>query len=651
MNTTGGFTMFAAFRQCLDAITRRQRSIAKSRKARRAIGLYQRFMRFEALEDRSLLSTFNVVNLADSGNGSLRAAVLAAEANPGADVIHFARQLHGTITLTTGELVISSDLTIQGPGADRLSVSGNDTSRIFNVVGGSGEAERIQVSIAGLKVTHGRADQGAGINHEGFAELTLAQMEIADNLALAFISGGGAVRTVGTGAQLAIMDSLIADNRVEGVEGSFITFGGAILVELATATIQRSTISGNRLTGAPEGGSAIGGGIFSSDGATMTIVSSAIKGNLALGGPGGGEAAGGGIVNAFGSTLHVQKSVLSGNEARGTDGPSIGQAIGGAISSSFGSSAYISDSVLSGNRAVAGGGGFNDADDTSVATAFGGAIPSDTYLEVTRSTLINNQAIGGNQATHLAPTTADVGAAHGGAILVGFGGEAIIRDSAILYNKAVGGNGNTGSGPVGFVGSATGGGIDNSTDLAVFGAPSSPPRLTVINTSLVGNEAIGGNNNTSAGGQLLVGAGLGGGIANYLGGITQISRSVLSGNRAVGGAGGLGAGGGLFKGVSTISMDDVPILVPSQVNVTRSILTLNVAQGGAGAEGLGGGAYNGADSQLALEDSLVTFNCAKGGPPGGQGIGGGIYNLGTFTVDTLSILQKNSATSNDNLFG
>ena len=68
---------------------------------------------FDILEDRLTPSTFVVENLADAGDGSLRAAILAAEANPGADVIRFAGQVRGTITLTTGELDVRSDLAMR----------------------------------------------------------------------------------------------------------------------------------------------------------------------------------------------------------------------------------------------------------------------------------------------------------------------------------------------------------------------------------------------------------------------------------------------------------------------------------------------------------------------------------------------------------
>src|SRR5260370_22893414 len=69
----------------------------------------------EVLEDRTLPSTFTVLNLHDSGAGSLRQAVLDANADVGPNVIGFAHGLHGTILLTSGELSITHHLTITRP--------------------------------------------------------------------------------------------------------------------------------------------------------------------------------------------------------------------------------------------------------------------------------------------------------------------------------------------------------------------------------------------------------------------------------------------------------------------------------------------------------------------------------------------------------
>src|SRR5437899_1079279 len=87
------------------------------RRPRRTVTPRRSFVpHLEPLEDRTVPSTFTVTNLLDSGTGSLRAAIVAANTHPGADVIQFAGGLTGTITLTStnGELKITDTLTIDG---------------------------------------------------------------------------------------------------------------------------------------------------------------------------------------------------------------------------------------------------------------------------------------------------------------------------------------------------------------------------------------------------------------------------------------------------------------------------------------------------------------------------------------------------------
>src|SRR5262245_57336288 len=70
----------------------------------------------ELLEDRCLPSTLTVTSDADdNGKGTLRSAVGAAK---GGDVIQFNLKAGATIKLTAGEIVISKNITIKGPGAD-----------------------------------------------------------------------------------------------------------------------------------------------------------------------------------------------------------------------------------------------------------------------------------------------------------------------------------------------------------------------------------------------------------------------------------------------------------------------------------------------------------------------------------------------------
>src|SRR5262249_7607843 len=72
----------------------------RARRAGSAIPQRSFLPQLTVLEDRTVPSTFTVTNLLDSGAGSLRQAVLDANAHAGANVIRFKDGLHGTIKLT-----------------------------------------------------------------------------------------------------------------------------------------------------------------------------------------------------------------------------------------------------------------------------------------------------------------------------------------------------------------------------------------------------------------------------------------------------------------------------------------------------------------------------------------------------------------------
>ena len=110
-----------------------------------------------------------VTSMADDGDGTctdagvndgctLREAI--AFASSGA-VITFGPGVTGTITLAQGELSIDKTLTVSGPGAKSLAVSGNQASRVFNITGG------VAVTLAGLTVTGGADGDGGGIANDG----------------------------------------------------------------------------------------------------------------------------------------------------------------------------------------------------------------------------------------------------------------------------------------------------------------------------------------------------------------------------------------------------------------------------------------------------------------------------------------------------
>src|SRR5262245_51732246 len=251
----------------------------------------------EHLEDRTVPSTFTVLNLADSGLDSLREAVLAANALPGADVIDFAPAARdGTITLTSGQLSITDDLTIDGPGADRLAVSGNDTNRVFQISSG------VAVGIDDLTITHGRANNGGGIWNAG-GSLSLNHVIVSQN-------------------------QVLGDPGTQGQGGGVFNQGG-------TLTALHCTFSGNVVVGGRRLGPFVtqgrGGGINSDQGATTRVSHSTFSDNRAIGGTGaapgilGSQGAGGGLFNGPRSTLLVSHSTFTRNLAIGAVG-STGQA-------------------------------------------------------------------------------------------------------------------------------------------------------------------------------------------------------------------------------------------------------------------------------------------------------------------------------------
>src|SRR5262249_31230931 len=108
--------------------------------------------RLQILEDRTLPSNFPVTSLADSGPGSLRQAILDANAAGSDNSITFA--VTGSITLASALPDLSSNLEIEGPGVSSLTVArssatGTPDFSIFTVAGGT------TVTVDGLTIHHG----------------------------------------------------------------------------------------------------------------------------------------------------------------------------------------------------------------------------------------------------------------------------------------------------------------------------------------------------------------------------------------------------------------------------------------------------------------------------------------------------------------
>jgi hypothetical protein len=579
----------------------------------------------ERLERRALFSTFTVQNLADSGGGSLREAILGANATPGADAVGFAGGLTGTIALTTGQLNITDHLTIDGPGAEQLAVSGSQLGRVFRISGPVG------VCIAGLTITDARAvgasADGGGILNSG-GTLTLDRVTLSHNNVVGTGSGqarGGAVANV-LGATLTVIDSMFTENRALGGAGGGGN-GGGIFNLSSTLTVTGSTFAHNQAVGGGNGGAALGGGVTSTTGATATITDCTFVGNQAVAGNDGtgeGFGRGGGVVN-FGSTMTVANSLILDNLAQGGSGlirpgPRVGFASAGGIFNTNGATLLLSGSTVSGNHAVGGSGNTCTGGNGFIGNAQGGGLTNVGTSTITDSLFEENQARGGNDNRGDGVGHQFVGTGFGGGIATTAGDptgnpcQLTLQNVTVRHNRAVGGNGNTAGT---FVNAGIGGGIasngsNNNTLL------SSGCTVTLENSTVSKNHAVGGDG----------GDGLGGAIANVLGGVFNIARSTMDRNHAQGGdvvaavSGGNGLGGGIHNGAASTHSSNLG--VPTVLTVQQSSLTQNKAQAGADASG-------GSD---------------------GLGVGGGVYNLGQLAVGPLTLIGKNQATaSDDDLFG
>lgn len=263
---------------------------------------------------------FPVTNTKDSGAGSLRAAIIAANSHVGADSIPI--EATGTIELQEALQVIISPVSIFGPGADQLEVRRAGAAGTgFSVFGFSTDAGGSYLS--GLTVSNGRAAFGGGIrNAEG--SLTLSGVRVRGNEAVA--EGG-------------------ADDHAEG---------GGVYSE-GPLTLHASIVSGN-VARASEGTTetvAAGGGVAAFD--SLTVGTTTISGNLAEATGGGGiaSAQGGGLRTP--DQTEIELSTISGNSVVAEEGGTQTRAAGGGVTAF---EAKLTSTTVTGNSATSSGGAF-----------------------------------------------------------------------------------------------------------------------------------------------------------------------------------------------------------------------------------------------------------------------------------------------------
>ena len=210
-----------------------------------------------------------------AGDLSLREAIAQANEQAGADTITFDSDLTGgTITLALGELAIDKNLTIQGLGAENITIDANrpdnvftsgDISRVFNIDDGNSDIQS-EVVINDLTITGGSASEGLDRIASGAGILNRENLEINDSIIRNnnAVNGGGGIFSDAT---LTVNNSAIYNNDAGRASGGGINNAG-------TATINQSTIAGNA-DGGIRGGD--GGGIGNTG--TLTVSNSTVTGN------------------------------------------------------------------------------------------------------------------------------------------------------------------------------------------------------------------------------------------------------------------------------------------------------------------------------------------------------------------------------------
>jgi hypothetical protein len=613
-----------------------------------------------------------------TGHVSLRSAIMAADAQGGSNTINLQ---NGTYTLTiaganedasaTGDLDITSNLTIRGAGAGRTVIDGNNLDRVIQVLRGI-------VNISGVTIQHGLADTGGGLLNSG-GQVSLSSVVVAVNRAR---GTDGAMGLLGTGGG---QDGGTGGDGGDGTAG----LGGGIFNAAGSLSIDNSTITGNQAFGGNggqggDGGSAQGASLPGSDGED-------VFGGLGGRGGAGGAARGGGIFNAAGAILTLSGTAISLNEALagvGGTGGFGGRAIagaGGAASAGLatkGGSANGGFGGVGGAGGAAEGGGLYNLGSVSllkstnrfnVNFAFGGAGGAGGAGGEGGGgaggsgvgTVNGNGGIGGFAFGGDGGDGGLAGDGAGGGVFNGPGGSftstAAVVITANQANGGQSGNGRTG----GFAGAGAGG---TGADAGAGGA---------------GGDATGGNSGRSSVG----GAGRGGGIFNAMGGTivirplnsrTTIPASTFDANQAIGGAGGLGAraaegdgglgrmggprgsGGSGGKGVGgsgapgSIAGAGIGGALDNAGTVVFTGVTVNIrnnqALGGAGRSGGAGGlgeGFPGGDGVLGGQGGSGIGGPGGNGGIGGDGLGGGIFNATSakLTIDPRLGAKKGSPQS------
>jgi hypothetical protein len=286
-----------------------------------------------------------VTNCADDGSdGTLRSVIAGAGEG---DTIDLSALACSTITLTQGPIDLSvlgdhhiNDLSIIGPGADVLTIDGNNDRVLTH---GDFQIGLGTLAISDLTIAHGNYTHGLASCLDSSGNIELTRSVVTDCRA----SNGGPLTFGGavSAAYLTMTSSTISDSRSDA-SGDNVAIGGGAYVS-GNATLIDSTISGNAAEAQTPGDGTFyitaGGGLYVRGGLAMTrstVADNALITSDFFNGPGGGifvradaeirestfdtnlASNGGGLYKAVfshygdpGTTLEIWNSTISANGA------------------------------------------------------------------------------------------------------------------------------------------------------------------------------------------------------------------------------------------------------------------------------------------------------------------------------------------------
>ncbi|MCT7982461.1 DUF4347 domain-containing protein [Laspinema sp. A4] len=200
----------------------------------------------EAMMDyKGVLAILTVTNTNDSGTGSLRNAIASAQAG---DTIQFDSSLaNQTITLTSGQLELNKNLTLDGANAPGITISGNNASRVLFVKENTNFVPST-VNLKNLVIADGKATgigelgAGGGIHTASRTTLTVENSTFRNNVATG--EGGGAL-FAGFRSNNTILNSTFEGN--DATQTNAERGGGAIAIKsVSNTSVIGSTFTNNK---------------------------------------------------------------------------------------------------------------------------------------------------------------------------------------------------------------------------------------------------------------------------------------------------------------------------------------------------------------------------------------------------------------------